>query len=158
MSVGYEKLLIALENNELYHYLTAKEKYRIFNENEKNFTINNDYLEVSNAINKYGEVNNEFAIILNREMNNILKNNKIGEIYSVCQLIRLQIIKNSFGKSKFDFIDETLLRNLKAKILEHKEEYENLKMYESEQKDRGMMQVFEVWNDEIYRISGQKIL
>ena len=158
MSIGYEKLLLALKNNELYDYLTAKENYRIFNSNEKNYRINNDYLEVSNALNLYGENNIEFATMLNREMNNILSNNKIGEIYSVCQLMRLQIMKNSFGKSKFNYIDETLLKNLKSKILEHKEEFEKLKMYESEQKDRGMMQVFEVWNDEIHRISGKNIL
>ena len=75
MDEGYQKLLIALEKNELYDYLTAKKNYRIYNANEKNFSINNDYMEVSKALNKYGNENPEFSKILNDEMNIILDKN-----------------------------------------------------------------------------------
>lgn len=158
MESAYDKLLRALKNNQLYEYLVARGNYRVLDSFSQSFDINNDYFQVSEALNDYGKDNIGFDKKVNYEMKQILLNNKLFEIYSVCQLVRLQIIKDSVKKNEFTFIDEELLNNLKNSINKNRKAFENAKDFEGACYDKGIYGQFEAWNNELSSISENKIL
>lgn len=155
---AYDKLMISLERNELEDFLIGKGHYRVYSPEEKFFNIMNNYQAIIFSLNEYGKSDNDFAKKLNESMINILERKKPGSTYSMCQLIRLQLILEKREKNSIEFIDDNLLLKLKESILENEEYFKNFKHYEGEGKENGMMDAINNWNKDLCLSIGKGFL
>lgn len=158
MKEAYDKLVLSIEKNEFKDFLIGKGNYRVNSPEEKNFDIMNNYQAVTLSLNEYGKVDNSFGKIINSNMIEILESKKPLSTYSICQIVRIQMGIENKGLNTVDFIDENLLLKLKDSILFNKEFYDNFRRYEAENKENGMSEVINDWNNDLCQRSGKGFL
>ena len=91
-------------------------------------------------------------------MMEILSENKIFWTYSIINIINKQLQLEKRGKSKIEFIDESLLMAIKYAISTKKERLEQIFDYEGALYTNGLMGVYQKVDQIVYENKGCRLL
>ena len=139
----YYKLEEAVENNELYEYLSSSSRYRCLPELGME-SVNNFDCVVKN-INRFLFHHPKNIRIFYNTITQILTTGNFYEVFSVSNIIRKQFAWQYHKITKIVLIDDNIFRLVRNVIPKFKDKFLECRNYTTS--PRGMMAFYDSWNE-----------